>query len=608
MENPSDVLDGHVILCGMGHVGYRIAEILHMLRIPFAVVTREIRPEWSDWVHQHAARLIFGDARSETHLRAAGIATARALCIVTDNDLVNTEIALDVQRCRPDIAMIVRIFDLYLAERISLFANIRNVISPAMLTAPVFVAAALGNECLRVFEIDGCTVHVLRLTVRADQILPGETARQFCARHNLLLLAHLRTQHNARQPESATRSPDCPLHPDEELIVAGAGAAVERLMRRHRTSRRRRRRRAGTRAVRFPHAVRALLTVRDMWRQAPPVLQQAFLSLLTFILVSSAVIRFALPGNLSWIDAFYFVITVITTVGFGDYHFRDAPAWLKLYGTGMMVSGALLVAVLYGIVTDYIVSLRVEQTLGRRSSHETDHVVVIGLGDVGSRVAEMLHRMRVPVVAIERAPEQEALPALQDLIHVIVADANRESALLQANVPMARAVVITTSSDLDSLRLAHLAGSLNPDARLIVRLYDSRLAQKLGAAIGLDAIVNAAATAAPTFVACALQTGVEQGFLLEERLLLLRWLSRDEVEARGLVGRTVQEIRSEGYMAVLKNYRAGEHRLTEPVTPEDVIERGEALLVLEEYDAERDVCHSPSTVALCREDTSTAMT
>lgn len=601
METSSDVLEGHVILCGMGHVGYRIAEVLHRLRIPFAVVTREIRPEWSDWVQQHAARLILGDARSEFHLRAAGIATARALFIVTDNDLVNTEIALDAQRCRPDLAVIVRIFDLYLAERISLFANIRSVISPAMLTAPVFVAAALGNECLRVFEIDGCTVHVLRVPLRADQILPGETAEQFCARHNLILLAHLRAHRDAPPPGDVARSPACLLRPEEELIVAGAGAAEERLMRRHRVARRRRRR-ALPHRVRFPRSLRALLAVRDMWRQAPPVLQQAFLSLLTFILASSAVIHFALPGNLSWIDAFYFVITVITTVGFGDYHFRDAPAWLKLYGTGMMVSGALLVAVLYGIVTDYIVSLRVEQTLGRRSSHETDHVVVIGLGDVGSRVAEVLYRMRVPVVAIERAPEQEAVPALQDLIHVIVADANRESALLQANVPMARAVVITASSDLDSLRLAHLAGSLNPDARLIVRLYDSRLAQKLGASIGLDATVNAAATAAPTFVACALQTGVEQGFMLEERLLLLRWLSQDDVEALGLAGRTVQEVRSLGHMVVLRNFRAGEHRRTAPVVPEDVIERGDALLVLEEYDAERDVCHSPSAVALCRED------
>src|SRR5262245_10684228 len=124
-ETTDQELRGHFILCGLGHVGYRIAELLYALGEPFVVITRDIRPEWRETITVRAARFVEGDARAEHSLRLAGIETARALLVVTDNDLANTEISLDAQKMRPDLTVIVRIFDLYLAERIGMLANVR---------------------------------------------------------------------------------------------------------------------------------------------------------------------------------------------------------------------------------------------------------------------------------------------------------------------------------------------------------------------------------------------------------------------------------------------------------------------------------------------------
>lgn len=61
--NDDPRLQNHFIVCGLGHVGYRIAELLHQIGETFVVVTKDIRPEWREVVEARAARFIVGDAR-----------------------------------------------------------------------------------------------------------------------------------------------------------------------------------------------------------------------------------------------------------------------------------------------------------------------------------------------------------------------------------------------------------------------------------------------------------------------------------------------------------------------------------------------------------------
>ena len=133
-------LRDHLVICGLGHVGYRIADLLHRLGEPFTVITRDIRPEWRIWIEATAKRFVEGDARLPSCLNAVGIASARAILVVTDDDLVNIEIALDIQKLNPKIPLIVLVFDRYLADRAAREMRVRSVLSPALLTAPVFVA------------------------------------------------------------------------------------------------------------------------------------------------------------------------------------------------------------------------------------------------------------------------------------------------------------------------------------------------------------------------------------------------------------------------------------------------------------------------------------
>jgi len=582
-DDPKD----HVIICGMGHVGFRIVELLHRLGVPFTVIAKAVRDEWRDEIIEKAARFIEGDARQLGNLEKAGIAKAASLLAVTHNDLLNIEIALDTQKIAPDLPVVVRIFDQYLADRMMRETGIRNVFSPALLTAPVFVAAALGDERLRVFSVGGSPLHLLRLVFGENSPALGEMANEFCVKRGLVMVA-------VHPPSNGE---DVPLKQGMEVVALGNEHTERQLQEEGLLS--------GKPKVasleQFKARMKTLLhrplrpfkTLRKIVRQTPPALRIPFVGLGVLLISSVAVFHRFHPETHRWIDAVYFVITMITTIGFGDITFKDTPDALKIYGCFVMLAGVALVAVLYGIITDYIVTLRVDQALGRRPTTLEDHCIVVGLGDVGTRVAEELINMGVPVVGIERDEDREAVPGLTDQFQVILADANRDSTLEKANVRRARAIIVTTTDDLTSLRIAHQAERINPALRSVVRIYDSSLAQKLSEGMGITHTANPAQAAAATIAAGALKAGVEYGFLYQERLLMLRWLTPFEVRKRALIGEKVSALRGKGEAVLLKRKGMDREEATVALLLDDLVEEGDALLILEEYDPQASECVSP---------------
>ncbi len=137
-----------------------------------------------------------------------------------------------------------------------------------------------------------------------------------------------------------------------------------------------------------------------------------------------------------------------------------------------------------------------------------DHVIVIGLGHVGFRVVESLQSLGEPIVAIEREPDSfiEQVRALG--IPVLIGDARRDELLVQAGVERAKAVVCTTDDDLVNLEVALDAKRMNPGVRVVMRMFEQRLASKVGGALDLDETFSTSALAAPLVALQASHDGV----------------------------------------------------------------------------------------------------
>src|SRR5204863_7190707 len=151
---------------------------------------------------------------------------------------------------------------------------------------------------------------------------------------------------------------------------------------------------------------------------APLPLRTVFIALNLLILLSVFVFHAAM--SLSFLDALYFIVSTVTTVGYGDITPHHATPWLKVYACFVMLLGSLTVATLYSIITDFIVTARFQEMLGRQRTPDAGHTVLVGLGNVGYRIAEELHRAGTPVIAIERHAEGPFAEPVRGWAHVVI--------------------------------------------------------------------------------------------------------------------------------------------------------------------------------------------
>lgn len=150
------------------------------------------------------------------------------------------------------------------------------------------------------------------------------------------------------------------------------------------------------------------------------------------------------------------------------------------------------------------------------------HTIVIGVGSVGFRVIEELHRMGEQVFAVERSEDGEFLPAARELgVQILVGDARQDSVLRSLNVPQARAVIVATDDDLVNLEVAMDVRELTPEVPVVLRLFDQRLARKVRASLGVEVSFSTSALAAPLFASAALDPRVVGTHRVEDRYLLI---------------------------------------------------------------------------------------
>ena len=105
------------------------------------------------------------------------LGTARALVAATSDDLVNLSTALNARVLRPDLRVVVRLFDPDFAMRVQRGFRIRFTRSVSHLAAPAFAAAAVGSEVVATVPVgDRRVVLFARLRVPAGSQLEGRLA------------------------------------------------------------------------------------------------------------------------------------------------------------------------------------------------------------------------------------------------------------------------------------------------------------------------------------------------------------------------------------------------------------------------------------------------
>jgi Trk K+ transport system NAD-binding subunit len=148
-------------------------------------------------------------------------------------------------------------------------------------------------------------------------------------------------------------------------------------------------------------------------------------------------------------------------------------------------------------------------------------VIVVGLGNVGSRVVMQLHDLGLPVVAVDRETSATGVRiANERKIPVILGDATQAETLRAAKVEACRALVAVTSDDVKNLEAALHARSMVADLQIVLRVFDADLAARIQKDFDIALSRSVSTLAAQNFALAMVERKVFDAIPVDSRVLL----------------------------------------------------------------------------------------
>lgn len=345
---------GHVIVCGLEGVGLRTVEQLRDAGVQVAVVDDDSDQRRSDLVIAWGAAHLPATGSLDDELAAAGIAGARAVVCTHANDLRNVETALLVRDLRDDIAVVAHLDNPTVGRAVEEATGAGSALDVAGLFAPAVIDACLGRsvhdvvlgeETFVAAEVavgSGGTLRELFGDLVPVGVDGGDGELVVCPGRDHRVAAGDRVTVFGK-PEELARAEVS--HTSEQEAPQPGGGSVRHFLRRVSRS-------------------LAQGTDRAVW-----ITLILSLALLVF---SAAILRVGYHQedgkHLSLGESLYFTVETFATVGFGDFSFAQQSTEMQVFGIFLIIAGVTLSTVVLALITNALVSRRIEQSLGQGAS------------------------------------------------------------------------------------------------------------------------------------------------------------------------------------------------------------------------------------------------
>lgn len=492
----------------------------------------------------------------ERTLRAAGVERAAALALTYRDDQVNVTAALLARTLNPSVRLVVRMFNRergrHLERLLDRAAGLcgdlaqgdtsTTVLSDADTAVPELVAAAAVGHG-HTLQVEG---RVFRGVVR-----PAGTAQQGGDLATLAVLSGAHQDDPASQDSAEAPGEDgIQLLPDtrtayhrqythgrlmlEEVTQQISEPAV----------------RAGR--LRPRSWLRARLAHLP-WRVFLSHQLAAVYGALAAVVVGLSTATALFADEHPWWKNFYLPLLDIFTMGDPA---TDEPVARRVL---QLIAGFVGLAVLPLVVAATVNATEAFRTAS--ASHPPDddvngHIVLVGLGMVGTRVLDRLHATGHRVVAIERDAHARGVTRARELgVPLILEDAAALGVLERARVGRCGSLLVLTRDDGQNLDIVMAVRETNPAVRVVTRFYDDGFAatvQRTLRASYPDALTRSrsvSALAAPSFAAAMMGRHVLGVMPVERGSLLFTCV--DVAGHPELEGRSVQRAFRENEWRVL---------------------------------------------------------
>ncbi|UTI66850.1 NAD-binding protein [Paraconexibacter antarcticus] len=212
-----------------------------------------------------------------------------------------------------------------------------------------------------------------------------------------------------------------------------------------------------------------------------------------------------------FVDAVYLSARTVATVAAAPEAVHG-PAWFKLFSAANMLASLALVAVFTAALVRRVSRPRLTTIWGPCAAPAYDHVLVVGLGQVGFRLGQALRAQGIPVLAVERDPTAPCVRLARKAgIPVAIARGDDRHTLQRLRIERCAVVVAATSDDLVNVSVGLAASDLAPDIAVVMRLGDGEIAAETESLLHLGAISDAHRIAAEALAAALKHLAVRTG-------------------------------------------------------------------------------------------------
>jgi len=157
---------------------------------------------------------------------------------------------------------------------------------------------------------------------------------------------------------------------------------------------------------------------------------------------------YATKGAAGILDAIYWAVVTIATVGYGDVVPNSAVA--KLLALVIILSGPALLSLLTASVASMLVQKKIREGEGLETIKDKDHLIICGWNENGDKVIDILLlqlKGTKPKIILVNELEKEDIQSIQvnykeSDIAFVRGDFVKEEVLARANLPRAKAAIV----------------------------------------------------------------------------------------------------------------------------------------------------------------------
>jgi voltage-gated potassium channel Kch len=221
--------------------------------------------------------------------------------------------------------------------------------------------------------------------------------------------------------------------------------------------------------------------------------------------------------------ALFLATRAIVTVGPNEAIIDHGPAWLLPFSTVTMLAALGFTAIFTAGLINRLMAPRLVAIAGRRSMPRRDHVVVVGLGQVGLRLCLMLRELGVPVVAVERNPGADNLARAKRYgVPVVIGGGGSRGVLRRLCLHRARALAAVASDEIENISTAVAALSLREDLPTVLRAGSGDVMDETRALFAIGVVRDVYLIGGTLMAAAALGSTADAAFPYGDEIHIVR--------------------------------------------------------------------------------------